>query len=88
MRYLGLALRQFFFGILILGFTNTALSTGKTKTNQFWWPDQLDLSSLRDHDQRSNPLGPDFNYASAFSNLGLSGIRHGGVGFIPIAKHA
>ena len=25
----------------------------KAKTNQFWWPDQLDLSSLRDHDKRS-----------------------------------
>ena len=25
-------------------------SSAKAKTNQFWWPDQLDLSSLRDHD--------------------------------------
>ena len=32
----------------------------KAKSNQFWWPDQLDLSSLRDHDKRSNPLGEDF----------------------------
>lgn len=28
----------------------------EAKSNQFWWPDQLDLSALRDHDVRSNPL--------------------------------
>jgi len=39
------------------------------KTNQFWWPDQLDLSPLRDHDTRSNPLGEDFNYFEAASSL-------------------
>ena len=75
MRHIGLVLRQFFLGTLILGFAHAALSTGKAKSNQFWWPDQLDLSSLRDHDQRSNPLGPDFNYASAFSNLDLSEVK-------------
>ena len=46
-------------------------SAGAAKTNQFWWPDQLDLSSLRDHDNRSNPLGADFNYAVAFATLDL-----------------
>ena len=75
MRYLGLVLRQFFLGTLILGFAHAALSTGKAKSNQFWWPDQLDLSSLRDHDQRSNPLGPEFDYALAFTNLDLSEVK-------------
>ena len=42
---------------------------GQAKTNQFWWPDQLDLSQLRDHDSRSNPYGADFDYAKAFSEL-------------------
>ncbi|MCH2191442.1 MAG: catalase/peroxidase HPI [Gammaproteobacteria bacterium] len=46
-------------------------NTGTAKTNQFWWPDQLNLSSLRDHDSRSNPLGADFNYADAFATLDL-----------------
>lgn len=27
---------------------------GVARNNQFWWPDQLDLSPLRDHDARSN----------------------------------
>jgi len=42
---------------------------GKAKPNSFWWPDQLDLSSLRDHDASSNPYGDDFDYAEAFANL-------------------
>ncbi|MBA59825.1 MAG: catalase/peroxidase HPI [Gammaproteobacteria bacterium] len=75
MRHLPLVLRQFFFGILILGLASAALSSGKAKSNRFWWPDQLDLSSLRDHDQRSNPLGPEFDYASAFTNLELSEVK-------------
>lgn len=57
-----------------------ATGTGMTKpfqakTNQFWWPDQLDLSQLRDHDKRSNPLGEDFNYAEAFSKLDLDQVK-------------
>ena len=47
----------------------------QAKTNQFWWPDQLDLSALRDHDSRSNPLGDDFNYAEAFSKLDLDQVK-------------
>ena len=27
---------------------------GQPRSNQFWWPDQLDLTSLRDHDARSS----------------------------------
>ena len=42
---------------------------GQPKSNQFWWPDQLDLSALRDHDHRSNPYGADFDYAEAFKAL-------------------
>jgi len=39
------------------------------KSNQFWWPDHLDLSPLRDHDPDSNPYGADFDYAEAFASL-------------------
>jgi catalase-peroxidase len=45
------------------------------KSNQFWWPDQLDLSPLRDHDARSNPLGEDFDYAAAFKTLDLDAVK-------------
>ena len=45
------------------------------KNNQFWWPDQLDLSSLRDHDGRSNPLGENFDYSAAFGQLDLEAVK-------------
>lgn len=45
------------------------------KSNQFWWPDQLDLSALRDHDPRSNPYGFDFNYGEEFQKLDLDLVK-------------
>ena len=48
---------------------------GQAKTNQFWWPDQLNLSALRDHDTRSNPFGEDFSYAEAFKKLDLNAVK-------------
>lgn len=48
---------------------------GQPRSNQYWWPDQLDLSALRDQDSRSNPLGEDFNYAQAFSTLDLDAVK-------------
>ncbi|WP_417623835.1 catalase/peroxidase HPI [Paremcibacter congregatus] len=51
------------------------LAAGKVHSNQFWWPDQLDLSSLRNNDPRSNPYGADFNYAEEFKKLDLKAIK-------------
>ncbi len=51
------------------------LIPGQARSNQFWWPDQLDLSPLRDHDQRSNPLGESFDYAQAFNSLDLDAVK-------------
>jgi len=51
------------------------VKAGAAKSNQFWWPDQLDLSALRDHDARSNPLGDDFSYAKAFESLDLEAAK-------------
>jgi catalase-peroxidase len=50
-------------------------ATGEAKPSQFWWPDQLDLSALRQHDARSNPLGEDFDYAKAFAGLDLNAVK-------------
>ncbi len=52
-----------------------AVAVGQPKSNQFWWPDQLDLSQLRDHDARSNPYGEDFDYAEAFGQLDLVAVK-------------
>lgn len=34
-----------------------------------WWPNQLDLSILRQNSPKSNPMGNDFNYQDAFKSL-------------------
>jgi catalase-peroxidase len=51
------------------------VAAGQAKSNQFWWPDQLDLSALRDHDKRSNPMGDEFSYADEFSQLDLTAVK-------------
>ena len=42
---------------------------GKFKTNRDWWPNQLDLSGLRRNSDKSDPMGKDFNYKTAFNSL-------------------
>ncbi len=48
---------------------------GEARTNQFWWPEQLNLSPLRAHSVASNPLGQHFNYAEAFKQLDLQSVK-------------
>ncbi len=55
--------------------TNDRAAKGEVRTNQFWWPDQLDLSALRNHDERSNPFGADFDYGEAFQKLDLDAVK-------------
>ena len=45
------------------------------QSNQFWWPDRLDLSPLRQHSKEANPLGASFNYAKAFQKLNLTAVK-------------
>jgi len=48
---------------------------GEPRPNQFWWPDQLDLSPLRRNAAESNPLGADFDYSKAFATLDLNAVK-------------
>ena len=50
-------------------------SAGGGRTNREWWPNMLNLSILRQHDAKSNPLGPDFNYAEEFKKLDLNVVK-------------
>ena len=51
-------------------------STPKSKvSNQDWWPKALDLDILSQHDSKTNPMGPDFNYAVEFKKLDLEAIK-------------
>jgi len=44
-------------------------------SNQFWWPERLDLSPLRQHTSASDPMGGDFKYAEAFKKLDLKAVK-------------
>lgn len=50
-------------------------TVGMAKSNQFWWPEKLNLEPLRAHDPRSNPYGEDFNYAEAFNSVDLKALK-------------
>ena len=43
--------------------------------NTDWWPNALNLDILSQHDTKTNPLDPDFNYAEAFKSLDLEAIK-------------
>ena len=51
------------------------VSAQQPKPNQFWWPEKLDLSPLRQNSAESNPLGKEFNYAKAFATLDLKAVK-------------
>ena len=44
-------------------------------TNRDWWPNQLDLTVLRQHGELSNPMGADFDYSEAFSSLDYEALK-------------
>jgi catalase-peroxidase len=54
---------------------SASLAQDAPKSNQFWWPEQLNLAPLRDHDAGSNPYGEDFNYAEAFNSVDLNALK-------------
>ncbi len=45
-----------------------------TRGNRDWWPQQLDVQRLNQHAPRSNPMGKDFDYATAFKSLDLDAV--------------
>lgn len=55
--------------------STSAFSAGEPKTPSFWWPDQLNLMPLRQHAEKSNPLGENFNYAKAFNSLDIESVK-------------
>jgi catalase-peroxidase len=60
------------FAVMLSG---PAFSQGMAKPNQFWWPENLDLSPLRQHGMESNPMGDDFSYAEAFAAVDLDELK-------------
>ena len=52
---------------------NTA--AGRGTQNKDWWPNQLNLHILKQHDTKTNPMGEDFNYAEEFRSLDLEALK-------------
>ncbi|CBW27607.1 catalase-peroxidase [Halobacteriovorax marinus SJ] len=48
---------------------------GEAKPNRFWWPDQINLSPLRQHAKESSPMDKRFNYAKEFKKLNLDAVK-------------
>jgi catalase-peroxidase len=48
---------------------------GRPRTNQDWWPNQVDLSVLHKHAPQASPLGDDFNYAEEFKKLDVEALK-------------
>jgi catalase-peroxidase len=44
-------------------------------SNRDWWPNQLRLDLLNQHSSRSDPMGPDFDYAKEFRSLDLAAVK-------------
>jgi catalase-peroxidase len=42
--------------------------------NRDWWPNQLNLKSLRKHPAVANPMGGDFDYAAEFKSVDLDAL--------------
>lgn len=48
-------------------------STGKS--NMDWWPNALNLDILHQHDKKTNPMGPDFNYREEVKKLDVKALK-------------
>jgi len=49
--------------------------TGRGRSNQDWWPNQLNLKVLHQHSSLSNPMDRGFNYAEEFKTLDLVAVK-------------
>ncbi|WP_296766150.1 catalase/peroxidase HPI [Sediminimonas sp.] len=50
---------------------NTATGTD----NMEWWPNALNLDILHQHDRKTNPLGPDFDYREELKKLDVEALK-------------
>ncbi|MFB2802429.1 catalase/peroxidase HPI [Shewanella seohaensis] len=46
-----------------------------TSNNMDWWPKALNLDILHQHDKKTDPMDPKFNYRDAFNSLDLAAVK-------------
>ncbi len=51
------------------------LAPNRPRTNQDWWPNQLDLQVLHQHSPLSDPMGEGYDYAAEFNTLDLEAVK-------------
>ena len=51
------------------------LKPHQPRSNQDWWPNQLDLRVLHQHSPASNPMGEGFNYAEELKTLDVDALK-------------
>lgn len=54
---------------------NSNQTAGGGTSSRDWWPNQLRVELLAQHSNRTNPLGEDFNYRKAFSELDYAALK-------------
>lgn len=57
------------------GATKKSHSNAVATSNADWWPNQLNLSILRQHSELSNPMDEDFDYAAEFQKLDYEALK-------------
>ena len=55
------------------GAMSTYSSSGTS--NKDWWPNQLNISILHQHDKKTNPMGEDFNYRNEFKKIDYESLK-------------
>lgn len=50
-------------------------NTSSGTSNRDWWPNQLNLNILHQHDRKSNPMGEEFDYAEEFKKLDYDALK-------------
>ena len=55
------------------GAVTTNSSSGTS--NREWWPNQLNIGILHQHDQKSNPMGANFNYRKEFKSIDYKALK-------------
>lgn len=51
-------------------------AAGGGTSNQDWWPNQLKVDILHQHDAPSNPMGDNFEYREEFKSLDYEGLKN------------
>ncbi|MCG3765337.1 catalase/peroxidase HPI [Vibrio cincinnatiensis] len=50
--------------------------TSADMSNMDWWPKALNLDILHQHDAKTNPMGPDFNYREQLKKLDVEALKN------------